>query len=137
MTRKKRTRKEKRKILKATTPSRKRLKRFSVLLVYDNGNGTYTLVFRDFINDLTLLLNEACPSGNCRCAGCQMVNWRIFLYGREHFDVRFVNDKTMAINLSDSETEWTSEFIEQSQIDWEIWKNFLWIDEREFKLNST
>ena len=130
MTRKKRRRKEERKLLKAAIPSKRR---FSLLLTYANGNGTYTLVFRDFVNDLTLLLNEACPSGNCHCAGCRMVEARIYLYGRNNLDIKTINERTMALNLSDSETEWTSEFIETHQIDWEIWKEKLWIEERELE----
>ncbi|MCK8118637.1 hypothetical protein MTF68_13825 [Pseudoalteromonas sp. 2CM37A] len=96
--------------------------RFSLLFTKENGDGTFTQLYRDFVNDVTLLLNDKCTSDDCKCMGCQMYDIRIAHYGKDNVDIRQSNENTIVLNLIDSESEWTQEFIENHCVDWDYWE---------------
>lgn len=96
--------------------------RFCLLFTKENGDGTYTQLYRDFVNDVTLLLYDKCTSDDCKCMGCQMYDIRIAHYGKDNVDIRQSNENTIVLNLSDSESEWTQECIENHSVDWEDWE---------------
>lgn len=94
----------------------------SLLFIIDNKNGTYTHLFRNFENDLTLLLTKDCTSDKCNCMGCQMYTTRAQIYGEENLDIRRSNDNTIALDLTDSDTDWDERFILKNKVDWSDWK---------------
>jgi hypothetical protein len=95
----------------------------SILFIIDNKNGTFTHLFRDFDNDLTLLLNRECTSDTCNCMGCQMYAVRVQIYGEENLDIRRTSDTTIALNLGDSDTDWEASFIEDNKVSWSDWES--------------
>lgn len=103
---------------------------FSLLFTILNEDGTYTQLFRDFVNDITLLLNDKCSSGDCRCMACQMYDARIHLYGNEDLDIRQVNENTWVLNLSDGETEWEEKFLVENSVPWEEWEHLFFADDK-------
>ncbi len=98
------------------------VERFSLLFTKSNDDGTFTQLYRDFVNNVTLLLNEKCICDACKCMGCQMYDIRIAHYGKDNVDIRQSNENTIVLNLSDSESEWTKEFIENHSVDWDDWE---------------
>ncbi|MGP9800929.1 hypothetical protein [Rheinheimera sp. NSM] len=101
----------------------------SVLFTIDNKNGTFTHLFRDFDNDLTLLLNSECTSDTCNCMGCQMYTARVQIYGQENLDIRRTSDTTIALNLGDSNTDWEESFIEDNKVSWSDWESVVFQQE--------
>ncbi|MEJ2765049.1 hypothetical protein VV869_13905 [Photobacterium sp. MCCC 1A19761] len=107
------------------TGDKDEIERFSLLFTIDNGNGTFTQLFRDFVNDVTLLLYDKCTSNDCRCMGCQMYDIRIAHYGKDNIDLRQSNENTLVLNLSDSESDWTQEFIDDNSVAWSDWEQIV------------
>lgn len=101
----------------------------SVLFIIDNKNGKFTHLFRDFDNDLTLLLNGECTSDACNCMGCQMYTVRAQIYGQENLDIRRTSDTTVALNLGDDDTVWEEGFIESNRVSWSDWENVVFQQE--------
>lgn len=95
----------------------------SALFIIDNQNGTFTHLFRDFDDDLTLLLNSECTNDACNCMGCQMYTARAKIYGQENIDIRRTSDTTIALNLGDSNTDWEESFIEDNKVNWSDWES--------------
>ena len=104
-------------------------KRRSLLFIIDNKNGTFTHLFRDFNNDTTLLLTKQCTRDACNCMGCQIYAARVQIYGTENLDIRRTNDNTIALNISDSETEWDESFVVESKVNWSEWEKLVFEQE--------
>lgn len=101
------------------------VEKFSLLFTIDNDEGMYTHLFRDFVNDVTLLLNDRCTSQDCRCRGCQMYDEMILRDGRNNLDLRKSNDKTLVLNVSDLEVRWTQEEMDNLDLDWNYWEKIV------------
>ncbi len=95
----------------------------SILFIIENENGTFTHLFRDFDNDLTLLLYDECTADTCNCMGCQMYTIRAQTYGQENLDIRRTSDTAVALNLGDGDTVWDESFIESNKVCWSDWEN--------------
>ncbi|WP_282115213.1 hypothetical protein [Pseudoalteromonas arctica] len=96
--------------------------RFCLLFTTTNDDGTFTHLYRDFVNDVTLLLYDKCSNGDCSCMGCQMYAVRARHYGSDNLDVRHANEKTVVLNLSDSESDWEKEFLKEHCVSWADWE---------------
>lgn len=101
------------------------VERFCLLFTKSNEDGTFSQIYRDFVNDVTLLLHDKCTCDGCKCIGCQMYDVRIAHYGKDNVDIRQSNENTIVLNLSDSESEWTQEFVENHSVDWNDWESLV------------
>lgn len=96
--------------------------RFSLLFTTVNEDGSFTHLFRDFIQDITLILYDKCTSGDCRCMGCQIYDSRVKLYGSDNLELKQSNEKTTVLNVSDGEIEWDNDFLNKNSVLWEEWE---------------
>ena len=93
-----------------------------LLFIIENGDGTFTHLYRDFDEGITLLLTRNCKDEDCNCMGCQMYEAQVVLYGKDGIDMRRTNGDTVALNLSDSSLLMEPEFFGGIEAEWSEWE---------------
>jgi len=99
----------------------------SILYIINNDDDeTFTHLYRDAKNDLTLLLNNKCTNINCNCFGCQMYKMEMRFSDGQNVNENRISDNTVAIEVN-SESQWTPEFISKNSVDWNEWAKIIGI----------
>ena len=97
----------------------------TVLLIVNNCDGTFTHIYRDSLNDLTLLLSDSCTSDDCNCMGCKIYDTQLMFFPDEVKQYS-ISQNTILVEVID-ESVWAPSFIAKNSVNWEKWSKIMGI----------
>jgi hypothetical protein len=97
----------------------------TVLLIVDNGDKTFTHLYRDHLKDVTLLLSASCSSDGCNCLGCKVYDTQ-FMFSPDEVKQYPISQNTVLVEILD-DSVWSTSFVSENSVSWEEWEKIMGI----------
>ncbi|QTF10100.1 hypothetical protein HC231_20870 [Brenneria izadpanahii] len=93
----------------------------SLLVVFSNLDGSFSHIFRDFKNDITLLLSDDCHNEDCQCPGCRLLQDESDRMGDAGVARQILLEGIIAFEII-TPREWSADILAAQSVDWKPWQ---------------